>query len=363
MKISCRPALFVVLILALLAAAPAAPANVPDDATALLDSGLAYLAANQEPDGSWRSQVGISALALASFLRSDQGRAPRYSKTVEKGLVFLLSKVRADGGIHAGEYPTYSTALSMLALNAAGRDEYKSIIARAQKFLISMQADEDNGIESEDPQYGGFSYDGKKQPDLSNTQFALQALRETALDRNDPCFEKAVTFLERLQNRKKSNDQRWASNDGGFVYAPDESKAGEVTKPDGKQGLRSYASMTYAGLLSYIHAGVSPSDDRVRAAYEWITSNYALDENPGMGPQGLFYYYHTFAKTFSILDKSAVEDSGGNVHDWRAELVKTLADLQGDDGSWVNQHSRWMETDPVLVTSYVCLSLSWCLSS
>ena len=61
-------------------------------------------------------------------------------------------------------------------------------------------------------------------------------------------------------------------------------------------GLRSYASMTYAGLKSMIYAGVDGDDQRVQAAVSWIKKNYDLSENPGMGAEGHFIT-HTFAKT------------------------------------------------------------------
>ena len=61
--------------------------------------------------------------------------------------------------------------------------------------------------------------------------------------------------------------------------------------------------MTYAGLKSMIYAGVSPDDPRVKAAHEWIRKNYTLEQNPGMGDAGLYYYYHTFAKALSALEE------------------------------------------------------------
>ena len=90
----------------------------------------------------------------------------------------------------------------------------------------------------------------------------------------------------------------------GFYYtaaAGGSSQAG--TLPNG--GLRSYRSMTYAGLKSMIYAGVNPDDPRVKAAVEWIGKHYDLQSNPGMGNDGLFYYYHTFAKTMSAMTEHA----------------------------------------------------------
>jgi squalene-hopene/tetraprenyl-beta-curcumene cyclase len=43
---------------------------------------------------------------------------------------------------------------------------------------------------------------------------------------------------------------------------------------------------------------------------------------------------------------------------WRDELTKKLLSLQKPDGSWSNETGRWMEKDPVLVTSYVVLALN-----
>ena len=125
-------------------------------------------------------------------------------------------------------------------------------------------------------------------------------------------------------------------------------------------GLRSYGSMTYSGLKSMIYAGVDRDDPRVQEAYKWIQKHYTLDENPGMGENGLFYYYHTFAKTLSTLGVEQIADSNGKSHDWRVEIVNRLADAQNPDGSWINKNPRWLEGDPNLVTAYGLLVLSYC---
>ena len=44
-----------------------------------------------------------------------------------------------------------------------------------------------------------------------------------------------------------------------------------------------------------------PDDARVKAAVEWVQKNYRLDENPGMGTSGLYYYYHIFAKALATV--------------------------------------------------------------
>jgi squalene-hopene/tetraprenyl-beta-curcumene cyclase len=117
--------------------------------------------------------------------------------------------------------------------------------------------------------------------------------------------------------------------------------------------------MTYAGLKSMIYAGLTETDPRVKAAYTYITRHYTLDENPGLGQKGLYYYYHTFAKALAMLGKPTITDAAGTVHDWRTEVVEALAKRQNPDGSWVNPADRFMEGDPNLVTAYGLLALAY----
>jgi len=49
---------------------------------------------------------------------------------------------------------------------------------------------------------------------------------------------------------------------------------------DGRVALRSYGSISYAGLLSYIYADLQRDDPRVQAAFDWLRGNYTLDEIP-----------------------------------------------------------------------------------
>ena len=111
-----------------------------------------------------------------------------------------------------------------------------------------------------------------------------------------------------------------------------------------------------------LYAGVKKDDIRVKAAMDWISRNYDLTTNPGLGQQGLFYYYHVFAKTLDVAEIDKVTDSDGKEHNWRADLIKQLESLQSEDGSWTNPADRWYESDPNLVTAYSLMALSYCES-
>ncbi len=329
-----------------------------------VERGVGYLRLSQATDGSWTSNnaPGIAGLCTFALLRSGLGPD---DPTVAKGLKHLESFIRSDGGIYAqdSKHRNYETSIALLAFQAANADgRYQRTIDNAVKFLKGLQWDEEEQTPESDPAFGGQGYGSQQRPDLSNTAFFIEALREAGLPPDDPAIQKALVFVSRCQNLESAyNTTPFAKqvNDGGFYYTPaagGTSQAGLT--PEG--GLRSYASMTYAGLKSMIYAGVGPDDPRVRAANEWIRKFYSVQENPGLGQQGLFYYYHTFSKALSVMGVEEFEDAAGVKHDWRKELAEHLFHLQQPNGSWVNPTNRWYEGDPNLVTAYALLALRYC---
>jgi squalene-hopene/tetraprenyl-beta-curcumene cyclase len=110
-------------------------------------------------------------------------------------------------------------------------------------------------------------------------------------------------------------------------------------------------------MLSYIYANLRHDDPRVTAVFDWLQKNYTLEENPGMGPQGLYYYFHTMAKALTIYGVDKIKTAQGKEVDWRKDLALRLINLQKSDGSWANDNGRWWEKDASLVTSYAVISL------
>jgi squalene-hopene/tetraprenyl-beta-curcumene cyclase len=325
---------------------------------------LAYFEQAQANDGSFSaaSGPGITAIVASAMLRN--GRTAN-DPVVARSLKYLEGHLHEDGGIYqeGSRYKNYETSLAMVCFNEANKDgRYKDLLAKAEKFVKGEQWDEEEGQEISSMSYGGAGYGSQSRPDLSNTSFLVDALHAVGRGEDDPALQKALVFISRCQNlESEHNTSQFAAkvNDGGFYYtiaAGGQSQAGPT--PEG--GLRSYGSMTYAGLKSMIYAGVSRDDVRVKAAYEWIRRHYTLEENPGMGAQGLYYYYHTFAKALDTIGDDRLVDDNNESHDWRAELVQKLISTQKEDGSWINDNPRWLEGDPNLVTAYALLALSYC---
>lgn len=367
-------------------AAEMSPTQIDAQIDKMADRAIRFLQTRGQSDnGAFSGETGaaVTGLVVRAILEH-RPQAAQTDPVVQKAIKYLESNVQTDGGIYAvgSKYRNYETSASVLALIAAneaivnqdatGNDDaprhgkYDSLLARADAFLKEIQWDEGEGKTPDDPAYGGAGYGSSSRPDLSNTSFLIEALRELGNDADSEAIQKALKFVSRTQNLTgQGNDTPHAEKigDGGFYYTP---AAGGQTKaePTANGGLRSYGSMTYAGLKSMIYAGLTPDDPRVEAALGFIRETYSLETNPGMGPQGLYYYYHTFAKALQVAGLEVVRDASGTPHDWRAELVTKLAATQQDDGSWVNRDSeRWMEGDRQLVTAYSLLALARAKSS
>jgi squalene-hopene/tetraprenyl-beta-curcumene cyclase len=340
-------------------------ANLPAVNRAI-DKALTWLASQRDAKGTWRSEYGpgITGLVLTAYLRHPQSKYTADSPNVRRALDWIVSLQNPDGSIYDPKgqlpLPNYSTSTSLMALSAARHARYAAVIKKAQDFLIKSQVDEGEGATPEDSNYGGIGYGSNpKRNDLSNLSMALTALKDSGVPKDAAVWGKAVRFLNRLQNNSETNDESWAGDDGGFIYGigkgePPESKAGE----DAQGRPRSYATMTYAGVMSMIYANVSSADPRVKAAMTWLGQHWNLEENEPIGKQGLYYGYHTMAKALAAVGSATFTTSDGRKLDWYKELTDKLLSLQTPAGNWPpNDADRWYEGDPVLVTAYCVLAL------
>jgi squalene-hopene/tetraprenyl-beta-curcumene cyclase len=361
-----------------LAAPGALAAEVDAKVQATIDKGLAYLKSEQKPDGGWQKEndpPALTAIVLKAFAQDPKTGAN--AEFVKKGYDKLLTYQLDNGGIYQDLLANYNTSIAISALSAANNPAFKPQIDKAVAYIKGIQWTDKTGpgpkgeklADDKNNWWGGWGYSRAGRPDLSNAQMAMEALQNAGLSKDDPAFANALKFITRSQNNSETNDQRFAGDDGGFVYTPandGESQAGILVGPDGKRVVRSYGSMTYAGLKSMIYAGLSKDDPRVKAAWGWISKNFTVDVNPGMivnDPKlgdmtryGLYYYYHTMARALNVYDEPMITDGKGVKHDWRAELTDKLASLQKPDGSWVGE-KKWFEDNPILTTAYTILAL------
>lgn len=392
-------------------AAQADTAPEPDtDALAreTLSRGLAWLRANQKHDGSWSAPnfPGLTALGLWAAARS---KDPAMAESVEKAAAYVASFAQEDGGIYkpalpgrrgSGGLSTYNTAICMMALYQVDPQKYASTILKAREYVAGSQlvgdSDGDAAVSAAPSGAGGFGYNrpptaeerarraavAKKmgalapgggrgaggppmdRADLSNTGWALMAMRmtETLEDqrpagqaRVDIDWDAALAFVDSMQNRDTGDPDL----DGSFGYEKGGERDGRAAAgPEGKVALRGFGSMTYDGLESLIYAKVDRNDPRVRSAAAWAARHWTVEENPGFGRRGLFYYYTILSKSIGLYTRGAeFAGADGTPVDWRGDLVRKLAATQAPDGSWTNEDNTFWENDTALVTAYSLLSL------
>ena len=341
---------------------PAISESLCREARAAVDRSCTWLINMQNDDGHWSSSefpaltaLPVWGLVLAGHIKSE---------SVRKGTEYILTCVQKDGSIwrqpsetrKGGGLSNYNTALCMVALHATDRTRFSKVVMGARNFLSRAQHT------SRDKFQGGMGYDadtGRPYADLSNSYIAYEAMKLTAdlrmLEDEHPSadldWDAARAFVASLQN-----------DDGGFIYKPGQSMAGADTNKTGEVTFRSYGSMTYAGLLSLVYADVDKNDPRVKSAFDWATTYWTLEENPGMGLEGLFYFYNVLTKALSVYDADKLTLPGGKEISWRSEIIRKIVNLQKIDpadgsGYWANEASRWMEADPVLVTAYAVIAL------
>ncbi|MEM9663190.1 MAG: prenyltransferase/squalene oxidase repeat-containing protein [Planctomycetota bacterium] len=353
------------------------------------DRAIEYLRSQQGDTGGWAVPPqgpvfpAITGLAITGILLD-----PAIDTTdpdVLDGIEFMLGYRQPDGGIYDRILASYNTAICVSAL-ALARDELPEAdvaIEPAVSFLRELQwgstanvpaalQDEVDAVDRSHPFFGGVGYGRSGRPDNSNLTLWLQALKDAGVPGDDPAVQRALIFLERTQMLGSVNDMPYGegSTQGGFIYSTSptgneadlgigESKAGEIreTLSDGTTAsrFRAYGSMTYAGFKSYAYAQLTEDDPRVAAAMRWMAANYTLDENPGIGTDGYYYYLLVFGRALGARGLLILPTDAGNA-DWTTDLADKLLELQQPDGSVRSVDDRWMEDNPVLITSYALIA-------
>ena len=340
------------------AAAAVSAAAIADEALdAAIEKGVKYLLSVQAEDGHWSDPQMPALTALPVWALSGWKSAP--DAAVEKGVRFVLGTQREDGGFYVPKpgrggsgLGNYNTSVCLSSLFTSGKAPVEAML-KAREYIASSQ------LTGDDTMAGGFGYDKasrRRYADLSNTSYALDAMRRTeSLEESRPGgrrvdvdWAKAIAFVDGLM-KKDGPDA------GGAAYNERTPQGGTETNKTGKVALRAYGSMTYAAVLSMCHAKLDKADPRVRQSLEYCEKYWSLDGNPGMGSQGLYYYYDILARALSA---ARVEEVGG--HAWKKELAAKLVSLQKPDGSWANDNNRFWEGDPVLCTSFAVLCLEIC---
>ena len=339
---------------------------VETNLTVAIEKGTKFLLSKQASDGHWSdpqmpalTALPVWALSTAAVEHSNIPNNRTIKQSISNGVAFVLKTQRPDGGFYVPKpgrggsgLGNYNTSVCLSALFDSGLAP-KAALLKARTYIASSQ------LEGDDTMAGGFGYDKvsrRRYADLSNTSYAMSAMAKTASleefrtdgKKADLDWDKALAFVENLM-KKEGPDA------GGAAYNERTPQAGTETNKAGKVHLRAYGSMTYAAVLSMCSAKLDRGDPRVRQSLEYLNKYWSVEENPGMGNQGLYYFYDIMARALSAAGVDTVGD-----HNWKKELSAQVMSLQKPDGSWANDNNRFWEADPVLCTSFALLVLGLC---
>lgn len=341
---------------------PDHPTVTPLEVQDAVVKGLDWFARSQNFDGSWAGSVGVTGLVVMCFTNAGFDYT---NTTVQKALSHLRNFYNPLEGSLADSFLNYETAISLMAMAAAGdpqdADKYPVMVG----FLDRLQFSDDSIYGKTDPWFHGGWPNYAGIPDVSNSQFTLLGLQSAELMIESITIPKrmwanATTFMNNCQNLPDINQMPWAHNeslpsygDGGFVYNAYRSRTDL-----GEQMFESYGSITTAGYYSYLVSGNDDRQPEVAAARSWMDREYSLEVNPRMAGKGLFYYLWTQTRALAMSTQDWVVDGSSKLHDWRAEVADLFIDLQLTNGGWPgNPNTDWREGEQELAGIYALLTM------
>ena len=275
---------------------------------------LQWLAEHQNPNGSWsfdhtlgacqgrcgdkgtvNAVNGATAMGLLPFLGAGQThKEGKYKKNVQAGLYFLMSNMKANGGLNDSGGNMYSHGLCAITLcEAFAMTQDKGLRLPAQASLNFI-------VYAQDPVGGGWRYKAKQPGDTSVVGWQLMALKRghlAYLQVPPGTIKGAYRFLDSVQS------------DSGAAY-------GYTTPANG-------SATTAVGLLCRMYLGWKKDEPALERGVQRLSK---------MGPSPNNMYYNYYAT-------QVMRHYGGKPwEEWnvkmRDQLVKSQSKNGHMNGSW-----------------------------
>ncbi len=292
-----------------------------EDVLAMTEKSLAYLAANQDPDGGWSdtqfaSNTGVTALCCMAFMaEGSRPRAGRYGRQLDRGLEFLLKNVQTSGviaGKGSNSYgPGYEHAISTLALLMAygdmpWRPETRDVISRAVQLLLRSQRLD-----------GGWRYQMSREghSDMSvtaNVLWVLRTAKKAGFTVPREAIDQGVAFVEKC-----------ALPDGHFRYRA--------------FGIHASPSLGGTGIVALSNNGqldhrlIAPARDKIAYEYRRYTINDLKERR-----------YFVFGAFYASLAMYSCGDEYWLP--WFRKSAAVLAAMQTKDGDLPDQFDNHVYT-------------------
>jgi hypothetical protein len=308
-----------------------------DDSERAVALGLAWLARQQRPDGSWVYDQGdkgeviaATGMALLPFLAAGETHksGKKYQKTVYAGLNFLIRNVAPSGpnqGKFIGATTMYAQAIGTIPLcEAYGMTKDKGMLLQPAQAAI-------NFIQKAQGNNGSWGYSAGATGDTSIVGWQVQALEAAVLSKDivvDPrVIKKAIDFLNLAGKGSRKAEYGYNDNSGA---APG-------------------TALTAVGLLSrYYIDHWSPEHAGMAEGVQGLMKRKPVKSNAA--PDMYYYYYATQVVHFFEGDEWREWNEGpkgadgkrlGGMRDWLVGLqIKKDGANQGSwdpEGGWIGR--------------------------
>jgi hypothetical protein len=292
--------------------------QIPPEVDTIYEHGLAWLAANQAPDGSWHGPnegAGVTGICLMAFLAS--GEDPNYghyAQTIRRAVCSIIKAQDENTGYLGSSM--YHHGFGMLALSEAYGTVDESLLWQGEKPVRSIAKTLDlaircSGTAQKKNRMGAWRYSpDSTDADMSVTGAVLMGLlaaRNAGMDVSDDTVNTAMEFVRRS-----------TGTDGSVAYA------GGLGGMGGSMNLTAVATLVGA-------VTKSKATDQYKASLKRLVDN--LDSHETGNYAEYFRYY--MAQALFQGDYNAWQK-------WNNEKVRELRDLQKDDGSFGGAYETGM---------------------
>jgi len=309
-----------------------------------VERGLAWLADNQQSDGSWRGligyklnsdyretgdegHVGVTSLACMAFLAGGHlpGRG-MYGEVVENGLQFVLAAADdADGYITYAGTRMYSHAFATLFLaeiyGMTHDNQVREKLQRAVDFIVDTQNSE-----------GGWRYvPFAPESDMSIVVcqvLALRAARNIGIRVPRGTVDAAAQYVvDSAIVEKPSRTFRpamFSDEVGSFHYQRG-------------RGSRSSFPLTAAGVTALHGVGIY-SDDSIRRGLDYLLRNLdSFNKSYGRSHDGHYFFWYGHYYGVQAMYTAGTSSQVNYWDDYFRKVREELLSMQKSDGSFPNR--------------------------
>ncbi len=321
----------------------------PDVIREKIRLGVEYLK-NAQRNGNWEDRTaiglagnrgGVTALALLALLEA--GVDPN-EEVIRKGLEYLRTVPPAE---------TYVVALQTMVFAHAFPDKDKLLIAKNVKWLQETVC-----RDPQDKKLTGWSYPTGRnisEPDNSNTQYAVLALREASVAGApipDALWKEILDYYKRTQSQR---DGGWSYRNTGARFGDQESLTMTCAGVTGlliagMQLYRNNEKIEADGTIR--NCGHFERNDPLARGLEFIAEHFKVDDYP------LWKFYNLYGiERAGRLSGQRFFIKGGKKVDWYRAGAEHLVNTQFPEGCWRGGGGPY-DGNPVIATSFALLFMA-----